>query len=169
MESKEIPETSPVLTQGYWKRRYHRYPVYHRDGHYVFVYGSLKKKRRLSKVMNRIRAKLVGEAMTAEPKYNLLALESGFPGATRGCYHIAGELYQVSGAALWDLDCVELEGELFDRKTINVMLTDEQAKLCPGSLNNFSAWAYFVRPRYRNIDPRSKAIVLNNGIKRWEP
>ena len=87
----------------------------------IFVYGSLKRGfKQHDRHMKG--ARFVAATRTNEPAYTLIAMldpdaSAHYPSMkTGGQHHVAGELYEVSDAALSMLD--EYEGENYNRATI---------------------------------------------------
>jgi gamma-glutamylcyclotransferase (GGCT)/AIG2-like uncharacterized protein YtfP len=111
----------------------------------VFVYGSLKKGKKLHYYLKN--AKFLGEAFTCE-KYPMILSKSGwYPYLIekKGVgYHVKGELYETSPKLLKILDRVEEAPHYYYRKKICVKLNDKKLK----------AWVYFVRkpPKFTKKD-----------------
>ena len=86
--------------------------------HYVFVYGSLKRKFCNHGVMQG--AKFIGNA-TTKPKYQLLDL-GRFPGLIEcdNGLSVVGEVFSVSDDKLKQLDRFEGKGYLYDRMNIDL-------------------------------------------------
>lgn len=84
------------------------------DSTLLFVYGSLKRGRRHHAEL--AGARFIGAVRTA-PEYRLLDLGE-YPALTAGGRSIEGELYEVTGALLEELD--RFEGDGYDRALVRL-------------------------------------------------
>ncbi|XP_065054506.1 putative gamma-glutamylcyclotransferase CG2811 [Rhopilema esculentum] len=119
----------------------------------VFVYGTLKQgfpnHKLLSKLSKSQIVKFISNAETVE-KYPLVtATQAGIPFlldyAGRG-KHILGEVYEVCDHTLANLDDLEDEGVLYDRKKIQVALTDSNF-----NQQHIDAFAYVITNGNSNL------------------
>jgi gamma-glutamylcyclotransferase (GGCT)/AIG2-like uncharacterized protein YtfP len=114
----------------------------------VFVYGTLKRGGGLHGVLQGADTAHVADGFVEG--YALLDLGS-FPGMVRGLAHdrVYGECYGVSPATLNQLDRVEAEGSLYDRKLVAVRTSHKRIR-----------WAYAYIYRHPADQP-----VIDSG--RW--
>ena len=111
----------------------------------VFVYGSLKKGKKLAFYLKNV--KFLGDAITCE-KYPMVLSKSGwYPYLIdkKGMgFNIKGEVYEISPRLLKILDRVEEVPHYYYRKQIPVCLNGKTIK----------AWVYFVRkaPKFNKKD-----------------
>ncbi|WP_457563213.1 gamma-glutamylcyclotransferase family protein [Caminibacter pacificus] len=101
----------------------------------VFVYGSLKRGKRLHSYLKN--AKFLGEGVTCRP-YPLIVSKSGwYPYLIEknGGYKIKGEVYKITPKLLKILDKIEESPNYYYRKKICVKINGKTVK----------AWTYFVR------------------------
>jgi len=108
----------------------------------VFVYGSLKREKKLHFYLKN--AKFLGEAFTCE-KYPLILSKSGWypyliDKKGRG-HFIKGEVYKITPRLLKILDRVEEVPFYYKRKKICIKLNGK----------TFSAFAYFAVKNYKFI------------------
>lgn len=104
---------------------------------FVFVYGSLKKGFGNHKKWMK-NTQFICNAVT-KGYYALYRDPLGFPHLKEdeAKYQIKGELYQISSQKLIDLDLLEEEGELYERKIILVYNKKQNQQ--------FRAWIYFSK------------------------
>lgn len=91
----------------------------------VFVYGTLKRGyNNFKHLLNHKDAKFIGEALTVQ-EYTML--NAGFPVLMEGGEQparVVGEVFKVDNATLKNLDMLEGEGSIYDRKLVKVTLAD---------------------------------------------
>ncbi len=108
----------------------------------IFVYGSLKRGKKLNYYLKR--AKFLGEAITCDKYPMILSKSKWYPylieRKNQG-YYIKGEAYKVSSCLLKLLDRVEEAPHYYYRKKICIKIDGKKYK----------AWTYFVRkvPKYK--------------------
>ena len=111
----------------------------------IFVYGSLKKDKKLHNYLKT--AKFLGKALTCD-KYPMVIAKSGwYPYLIdkRGIgFNIKGEVYKISPKLMKVLDKVEEVPFYYYRKQIPVCLNGKTIK----------AWVYFVKktPKFNKKD-----------------
>jgi len=111
----------------------------------VFVYGSLKKNKKLHHYLKT--AKFLGDGVTCD-KYPMIISKSGwYPYLIekKGIgYKIKGEVYKISPKLLKILDKVEEAPFYYYRKQISICLNRKTIK----------AWVYFVKkpPKFNKKD-----------------
>ena len=111
----------------------------------VFVYGSLKKDKKLYFYLKN--AKFIGKATTCD-KYPMIISKSGwYPYLIekRGVgFKVKGEVYEISPKLLRILDRVEEVPFYYYRKQIPICLNGKRIK----------AWVYFVKkpPKFKKKD-----------------
>jgi len=110
----------------------------------VFVYGSLKKGKRLHYYLKN--AEFLGEGVTCRPYPMVISKSGWYPYLVnkKGGYKIKGEIYKITPKLLKLLDKVEEAPYYYYRKRICVR---QKGKV-------YHSWVYFVRkpPRYRRKD-----------------
>jgi len=86
---------------------------------HAFVYGTLKEGHRNNHLLTA--ARLVGPAVTLK-RYAMRCV--GFPHITPDPdgFPVMGELYAINGATLMQLDHLESEGRLYDRRRVQLRL-----------------------------------------------
>jgi len=111
----------------------------------VFVYGSLKRGKKLSYFLKN--AKFLGEAITCDKYPMILSKSKWYPylieKKAKG-YKIRGEVYEISPALLKKLDRLEEVPFYYYRKKIPVCINQKRVL----------AWVYFIRkiPRFYKRD-----------------
>lgn len=127
----------------------------------VFVYGTLKKGYGNHGFLEN--SKFLGEFVTKLPSYELISLKgANFPALVEvpsNGFYISGEVYEVDYYTLAELDRLESNGQLYERKEIELLGFETQ-----------TPWAYFIMPHYipfikTNTD--SKRIKTNKMIQVW--
>lgn len=93
--------------------------------HKVFVYGTLKRGfNNYTRLLTGPTTKFIGPAVT-DGKFKML--DSGFPvllTVQSGGKRVAGEVFEVDHATLANLDRLEGEGSMYDRKVVTVEMSD---------------------------------------------
>lgn len=123
-----------------------------RGGHYVFVYGTLKKGEKFHRELSKEPGvRFAGEARIRARLYELPG--EGYPGAipTTENSYVHGQLFSIEKPlkTLKALDEFEgVEDGLFQRKKVDVWRGRKRTK----------AWAYFY------TRPVDGAILLSNGV-----
>lgn len=121
----------------------------------VFVYGTLKEAQSRGSVM--CRANLVGRGVAKGKIYEFPG--GSFPFAVLGNEgDIQGEVYEVDGRLMNDLDCIEGYPSFYTRDVI-------EAKLENGS--NVKAWIYHMtgKPGVEEMTNRCREVADGN----WKP
>ena len=101
----------------------------------IFVYGSLKKGKKLSHFLKN--AKYLGEAITCKPYPLILSKSKWYPYLfdKNDGFKIKGEVYKIDYSTLKKLDRLEETPFYYYRKQICVKLNNKPIK----------AWCYFKR------------------------
>ena len=73
--------------------------------YYVFVYGSLKKGYENSHYLTN--SKFIGNAISANPEFQMYSVHEGYPALTKGDEFVKGEIYEINDEKLKDLDRLE--------------------------------------------------------------
>lgn len=128
--------------------------------HLVFVYGSLKKGFSNHSVIEN--SKFLGNTETVDRKFRMFSL-SYFPtvAETDGeDFTIIGELYDVDTKTLQDLDRLEGNGHLYNRKKVKVYC----------GLDIVEAWMYLRTPDDIICPVRhtSRYVYTNHGLNTQE-
>lgn len=122
--------------------------LYKKKFHYIFVYGTLKKGFSRHSALTGHKAEAIGPATTVGKSYIMyrtgnkytypVILHSIEPTAFG---HISGEVWKVPTKALFDLDFIESNGEMYDRTEVPVeVLLGRQRKPV-----KMMAWMYIGR------------------------
>ncbi len=125
----------PASRASVWRTARKKNPEYERDGHSVFVYGSLKRDFQNNDVL--AIEEFVARTKTLSARYRMVSM-GHFPAVVEnGPYFVDGEVYRIHGETLWTLDIMEGQGDFYDRKQIQVA--------------NYAdpVWCYFLR----DVDP----------------
>jgi len=101
-----------------WLRKLKESPEYAQNGHLVFVYGTLKRGFYNSPILEE--SELLTVTRTKDSKYEMVSIMNLFPAVIPGEFRISGEVYRISGMALWQLDMIEDHGDLYERRKVNV-------------------------------------------------
>lgn len=112
------------------------------DGHFVFVYGSLKSGFGNHDLIRHGNGVFIGEAVTVDSDLDMLSM-TAFPAVFRGGeYQIAGEVYAVGNACLASLDRLEGNGHFYTREELPVKVHNRFGL----GMTNFTvpAWIYMV-------------------------
>lgn len=115
----------------------------------IFVYGTLKRGHSNNRFLEN--ANYVGDFHT-EPKYHLVDM-GYFPAIIEGGKgKIHGEVWKINDKILKNLDYLESEGLLYDRKIINVKDNSSYKKV----------FAYILNDKHREYD------FLSEGDLHWD-
>lgn len=130
-----------------------------RDYHPVFVYGTLKKGGRLHGFLEGCH--YLGKAWTMIPRFDMRNSQGGFPvvfdvglgeGKEKGTHFsakISGEVYAVPVRVLLDLDDIESNGRMYNRKECWVSLRDQTVKKTSGTVHpNLRTFIYIGNDDY---------------------
>jgi gamma-glutamylcyclotransferase (GGCT)/AIG2-like uncharacterized protein YtfP len=146
----------PAPKASAWRKARKENPEYERDGHSVFVYGSLKSDFHNNDVLSF--AEFVARTKTLSARYTMLSM-GPFPALVEtGSFFIDGEIYRVHGETLWTLDIMEGQGDFYDRKQIQVVDYAEPA------------WCYFLRdtnPLYQNPNCPQIWLDAESNTQKW--
>lgn len=119
----------------------------------VFVYGSLKQGFSNHRLL--LDSEFLGESRTLSRKFNMVSMSS-FPAVEKGgVYSIEGELYEVDGWTLSDLDALESNGYFYQRELV---------KLVDGS----EAWMYVCLATPISIPGNPSVKTTRNHSQYWE-
>ena len=146
----------PAPKANSWRAARKKNPEYERDGHSVFVYGSLKDDFQNNDVL--AFSEFVARTRTLSARYTMISLNY-FPALLdRGPHFIQGEVYRVHGDTLWTLDIMEGQGDFYIRKQIQVAdYTDP-------------VWCYFLRdmdPLYQNPNCPQIWLDAESNTQKW--
>lgn len=112
-----------------WKKARRENPIYSQDNHLVFVYGTLKRGFENHSVLSAQSFK--GKTRTKHAWYDMVSMHGVFPAMlSHGEYRVSGELYRVSGDALWTMDIIEGNGTFYQRSKISVEEFDYHDAWC---------------------------------------
>jgi gamma-glutamylaminecyclotransferase len=115
----------------------------------AFVYGSLKRGFHNNELLDR--ARFIGTAHTA-PRFDLIDLGS-FPAAIQGKHSVSGEVYEVDARTMRDLDRLESNGSMYQRKKVPLALAGRQ----------IVAWMYI----YLEDDGYDPLVEPQGGMVTW--
>jgi gamma-glutamylaminecyclotransferase len=130
------------------------------EKHFVFVYGSLKRGFSNHSIIQN--SKFMGNTETADRNYRMFSL-SYFPTVAeteKEDFSIIGELYEVDAQTLHELDLLEGNGHLYNRKLVKVY----------SNLDIVEAWMYLRVPDDIICPVRhtSRYVYTNHGMKTQE-
>lgn len=148
--------------------------------HLVFVYGSLKHGQRNHDVLKD--SLFLGDAHTAQENYEMynttnfypVVFQAGKDDDKKRRNRIRGEVYAVTPTKMLELDQIEGNGYIFERKERMVVLTDQTYPTTTGKHHPIpQAWIYLgVRDELKNeLTYQVPSLVEGDGkgYCRWRP
>lgn len=151
----------PRVVRDLLKRKNETTPDYldlkRRENYAVFVYGTLKKDGRLHRSLEGY--PYLGEAHTVTPSYKMYDSGSSFPVIfgfkpdDQEAHFIHGEVYVVDEKCIAELDMIEGNGYMYDRRERHVFLEDQMVKGSDGKDFHPSIPAFFYEGRRDFWDP----------------
>jgi gamma-glutamylcyclotransferase (GGCT)/AIG2-like uncharacterized protein YtfP len=137
------------------------------DGHFVFVYGSLKMDHGNHDMLRQGNGVFIGEAVTSEAEFDMRSM-TAFPAVYRGGKHqIAGEVYAVDNNCLRSLDRLEGNGHFYTRAEVKVRVYN---RFGLGMIDfEVPAWIYLVPASFAEDEPSvGKADEQESRVLNWK-